>query len=259
MYTIGQVAKFLGVSRDTLKFYEEKGLVNPEKDDKNGYRKYNHFDIEEVLTTNFYREINIEIKEIQEIRKGKSVEDIESLLEEKEEEILREIEYKNLLLKRIKSVKEDCKRIKQHFGGYTITEMKPVEVKSEITNFFAYNEFKNLQKNTDNLKEAVTLTGAMRVISVDEEGINGNRFIVVRKVEDLDKDIEGEVIAYSKCIYTIIEDSYENIDDEVGERIKKIAEDNGYELIGLVFVGVLLTTYEEGVERRFLEIYTPIK
>lgn len=40
MYTIGQVAKFLCMSRDTLKFYEEKGLVNPKKDGENGYRKW---------------------------------------------------------------------------------------------------------------------------------------------------------------------------------------------------------------------------
>ncbi|HDR8036747.1 TPA: MerR family transcriptional regulator, partial [Bacillus cereus] len=40
MYTIGQVAKFLGVSRDTLKFYEEKNLVKPKQDIENGYRKY---------------------------------------------------------------------------------------------------------------------------------------------------------------------------------------------------------------------------
>ncbi|HDR7337861.1 TPA: MerR family transcriptional regulator, partial [Bacillus anthracis] len=39
MYTIGQVAKFLGVSRDTLKFYEEKNLVKPKQDIENGYRK----------------------------------------------------------------------------------------------------------------------------------------------------------------------------------------------------------------------------
>lgn len=32
MYAIGQVAKFLGGSRDTLKFYEEKELVNLEQD-----------------------------------------------------------------------------------------------------------------------------------------------------------------------------------------------------------------------------------
>ncbi|HGM3488157.1 TPA: MerR family transcriptional regulator [Clostridioides difficile] len=38
MYTIGQVSKFLGISRDTLKFYEDKGLVNPKKNDENGYR-----------------------------------------------------------------------------------------------------------------------------------------------------------------------------------------------------------------------------
>ncbi|MGO1043089.1 MerR family transcriptional regulator [Clostridioides difficile] len=26
MYTVGQVSKFLGMSRETIKFYEEKGM-----------------------------------------------------------------------------------------------------------------------------------------------------------------------------------------------------------------------------------------
>ena len=29
MYNIGEVSKYLGISRDTLKFYESKGLINP--------------------------------------------------------------------------------------------------------------------------------------------------------------------------------------------------------------------------------------
>lgn len=41
MYTVGQMDHFLGMSRDTLKFYEEKGLVKPQKDQENGYSKYN--------------------------------------------------------------------------------------------------------------------------------------------------------------------------------------------------------------------------
>ncbi len=69
MYTIGQVAKFLGVSRDTLKFYEEKNLVKPKQDIENGYRKYNHFDIYDITTVNFYREIDIEIKKNSGIKK----------------------------------------------------------------------------------------------------------------------------------------------------------------------------------------------
>ena len=98
MYTIGQVAKFLNISRDTLKFYEEKGLVTPEKDDKNGYRIYSEYDIYDVLTTNYYRELDIEIKKIQEIRKIKSVEDVAQLIEEKEKLIEEEIEAKQYLL-----------------------------------------------------------------------------------------------------------------------------------------------------------------
>jgi len=108
MYTIGQVAKFLGVSRDTLKFYEEKGLVKPQQNSENGYRTYNHFDIYDITTINFYREIDFEIKKIQELRKGKSIEGIQSMLGEKEQEVLEQIAYKKLQL-----VKEGGKNIKR--------------------------------------------------------------------------------------------------------------------------------------------------
>ncbi|WP_227855732.1 hypothetical protein [Clostridioides sp. ES-S-0048-02] len=43
------------------------------------------------------------------------------------------------------------------------------------------------------------------------------------------------------------------------DRLRKIATENGYELLGIVYVNILLTTYEEGLERIFLEIYAPIK
>lgn len=264
MYTVGQVAKFLGVSKDTLKFYEEKGLVYPKKDDDNGYRKYDHFDIYDVITTNFYREIDIEIKQIQEIRKSKTIEEVEKILEEKEEKIQAEIEYKKLLLKRIKSVKEDCEKIKNHFGEYSIKEMKPLEVKGEITDFTAYDEYEIIKNNTDNLKEAITFTGLRRVISFDEEGIKGDKFIVVKKIEDSDKDIKGEVISHPKCIYTVIENGRwlnggKNIDGEVEMSLRKIAKENGYQPVGLTYINILLTTYENGLERVFLEIYAPIK
>ncbi len=53
MYTVGQVTKFLGVSRDTLKFYEEKELVKPRQDDENGHGKYRYFDINTDLKHKF--------------------------------------------------------------------------------------------------------------------------------------------------------------------------------------------------------------
>ncbi|TCZ73822.1 MerR family transcriptional regulator [Paenibacillus albiflavus] len=264
MYTIGQVAKFLGVSRDTLKFYEDKELVKPNQDIENGYRKYSHFDIYDITTVNFYREMDIEIKKIQELRKSKSIEGIQLLLEEKEQDVLEEIEYKKLLLKKLQIVKEDCEKIKQFLGEYIVKEMEPLEIKGQIEHFTAYDEYETLQKNTDSLKKAVTLTSLRRVISFNEEGIIEDKFIIVRKVEDFDKEIEGEILSHSKCIYTVIENGRwstggKNMDDYVGASLRKVALEQGYELLGLVYVNLLLTTYEDGLERVFLEIYAPIK
>lgn len=264
MYTIGQVANFLGMSRDTLKFYEEKKLVKPEQNMENGYRKYNHYDIYDITTVNFYREIDIEIKKIQELRKSKSIEGIQTLLEEKEQEVLQEIEYKKLLLKKLQIVKEDCEKIKQFLGQYLVKEMKPLEIKGEIEHFTAYDEYDTLKKNAESLKKAVTLTSLRRVINFNKEGIIKDKFIIVRKVEDLDEEIEGEILSHPKCLYTIIEDGRwstggKSIDHTVEASLRNVAIEKGYELLGLVYINLLLTTYEDGLERVFLEIYAPIK
>jgi len=264
MYTVGQVAKFLGVSRDTLKYYEEKGLVNPMQDDENNYRKYDQFDIYDVITVNFYRELDIEIKKIQEIRKSKSVDDIKLSLEEKEKQILEEIYYKNHLLKQINSVKEDCDKVKEYLGKFIIKAMNRIEVKGEISNLNAYDEYEVIQRNTDRFKKAINYTNLTRVIQFNEKGIVEDRFVVVRRVDESEKEIKGEVISHPKCIYTVIENGRwinggKNIDHEVENNLRKIAIENRYELRGLTYINILLTTYEEGLERIFLEIYTPIK
>ena len=92
----------------------------------------------------------------------------------------------------------------------------------------------------------------------------GDKFIIVREVEDFHKDIECEIIAHENCLYTIIEDGRwstdgENIDNKVEASLRKIAIKKGYELLGVVYVNILLTTYKENLERVFLEIYAPIK
>ncbi|MDQ0228240.1 MerR family transcriptional regulator [Metabacillus niabensis] len=264
MYTIGQVAKFLGVSRDTLKFYEKKELLNPKQNSENGYRKYNHLDIYDITTVNFYREIDIEIKKIQELRKSKSIEGIQSLLEEKEQEVLEKIEYNKLLLKKIQIVKEDCEKIKKYLGVYVVKEMKPIEIKGEMEHYTSYDEYDTLKESTDRLKKAVILTSLRRVIRFNDEGMLEDKFIIVRKVEDFDKAIEGEILSHPRCLYTIVEDGRwstggKNTDHIVEASIRKVAKEKGYELLGLVYINLLLTTYEEGLERVFLEMYVPIR
>ncbi|EOP68770.1 hypothetical protein IIQ_02023 [Bacillus cereus VD118] len=178
--------------------------------------------------------------------------------------MLEEIEYKKLLLKKLQIVKEDCEKIKRFLGEYTVKEMKSLEIKGELEHFTAYDEYESLKRNTDSLKKAVTLTSLRRVVSFNEEGIIEDKFIIVRKIEDFDKEVEGEILSYPKCIYTIIEDGRwatggKSIDHNVEASLRKAAIERGYELLGLVYINLLLTTYEDGLERIFLEIYAPVK
>lgn len=39
-YTIGQLAQLAGISTKTLRVYERKGLLFPERNEENGYRIY---------------------------------------------------------------------------------------------------------------------------------------------------------------------------------------------------------------------------
>ena len=49
-YKVGEIAKFYGVSVDTVRFYDRKGVLRPEKKTDNNYRSYNK---EEFITMDY--------------------------------------------------------------------------------------------------------------------------------------------------------------------------------------------------------------
>lgn len=155
-------------------------------------------------------------------------------------------------------------KIKKYLGVYVVKEMKPIEIKGEMEQYTSYDEYDTLKESTDRLKKAVILTSLRRVIRFNDEGMFEDKFIIVRKVEDFDKAIEGEILSHPRCLYAIVEDGRwstggKNTDHIVEASIRKVAKEKGYELLGLVYINLLLTTYEEGLERVFLEMYVPIR
>ena len=51
LYKIHEIAKLFGLHPDTLRYYEEKGLLHPERGE-NGYRMYT---IQDICTLNIIR------------------------------------------------------------------------------------------------------------------------------------------------------------------------------------------------------------
>lgn len=66
-YTVLKLAKLSGVSRRTLQFYDEIGLLKPARVSSNGYRIYGSAEIDMLQQILIYRELGVPLDEIRNI------------------------------------------------------------------------------------------------------------------------------------------------------------------------------------------------
>ena len=106
-FKIGEIAKLYGIGTDTVRYYEELGLIHPSRDD-NGYRLYH---IEEIWRMNVIRDLRslgFSLEHIRLYLEERSVESTLTLLEKELEEIQRRYaqleRLENNVHKRIKSI-----------------------------------------------------------------------------------------------------------------------------------------------------------
>lgn len=78
-YTVKQLAKISGVSVRTLHFYDEIGLLNPARVGDNGYRYYESEQLLVLQQILFFKELGLELKNVQAILKQSDFDKLETL------------------------------------------------------------------------------------------------------------------------------------------------------------------------------------
>lgn len=67
MYSIGQLANLAGITIKTLHYYEQLGLLQPQRNEKNGYRVYSNEDIMKLQEITLLKEMGFLLSEIKHI------------------------------------------------------------------------------------------------------------------------------------------------------------------------------------------------
>jgi MerR family Zn(II)-responsive transcriptional regulator of zntA len=108
-YKIGEVVKKLNINRETIRYYENIGLLTENKRDKNGYRLYSEDEVEKIefiLMVKSYgfslKEIKVIFDEVYEDILGGHIEGIKKIVEEK----IRELQHKIEVLSETKKLLE---------------------------------------------------------------------------------------------------------------------------------------------------------
>lgn len=66
-YRVSELAKLSGVSARTLRYYDQIGLLRPERTDSNGYRVYGRAQVDRLQQILFYRALGFPLGQIREI------------------------------------------------------------------------------------------------------------------------------------------------------------------------------------------------
>jgi DNA-binding transcriptional MerR regulator len=68
---IYQVEELVGITKKNIRFYEDKGLLNPDRNPENDYREYSLADVRTLEKIKLFRKLSVPIEEIKFLQNGK--------------------------------------------------------------------------------------------------------------------------------------------------------------------------------------------
>lgn len=128
--TIKEVEERTGLARSNIRFYEKEKLIEPSRNDKNGYRDYSEQDIEIIKKIAYLRTLEIPIEDIRRIMSNKV--SLMDVIEKQTATIQEQIEGLN-------KAKTMCERMLAA-GNVSFDEMRVEKYVSDLQTYWSDNK-----------------------------------------------------------------------------------------------------------------------
>ncbi|WP_029505146.1 MerR family transcriptional regulator [Lachnoclostridium phytofermentans] len=123
-FTVGEIAKLSGLSKQALIYYDKEDVFKPKIiDSNNGYRYYTADQIEVLDSILILKEIGLSLKEIKEFMSHRNSNNAVALLKNQQQEIKRKIKQLSLIEKRLEyklRTLEEFDRVSEHVQIFTL-------------------------------------------------------------------------------------------------------------------------------------------
>ena len=89
MKTVNELSKITGLSKRTIRYYDQINLLKPEVISESGYRLYGNKSLEILQQILIFRELNVPLEDIKEILDNKQLDKLQLLKSHKQLLILK--------------------------------------------------------------------------------------------------------------------------------------------------------------------------
>ncbi|MGN0356923.1 MAG: MerR family transcriptional regulator [Blautia sp.] len=271
-YKIGEVSKILKMPPESIRFFEQKGVLKPHKDNSNRYRYYTVWDINRLLEYRKYRELGFSLNEAIEIIKSTDFQKFDEMLKKKQKEAEEQALYYELKAIKLKNHYNILKKAQLLVGEYSVVTRPACYY--YINRYFDGTEYMFL--NADETEGTFDLlmehyTFAENIYRVKQEWFHDEQeteefqwglMIQKRWIDALNLDILPQ-LTYAppvKALYTFIQTS-----GKVPFSPKQLVpameyiKQNGYRLAGDILGIWIASVQEQGEEYRYMEVWIPIE
>lgn len=245
--SIGDVEKITGISKDRLRYYEEKKLIVPDRNDENSYRSYDDNEVLKLLGIQLYRAMDMGVKEIQEVQEAGSPEDVRNIFAGRQAHITAQIAELQRQNECVKRCIEDCDKVSKHLGKISIQKVPGFRLSDRIEDLLDPWEAEKFRDDTSGQK--LIIRSFVRRLELTPDGIVDNSLFVIE--EDGNNPVD--------CLYTVVADSKEHdpMMETYADCMKWIKE-NKVEIGQYCYIRPLLISNLGNVLGSYLEVIAPL-
>lgn len=260
IYRAKDLYKNLGLTRETLRYYEEIGLISPERSQSSQYREYTFDDVSRLMSIDFYKKRGFSPLEILELMKTRKHSNLE-VLSQKINSIEEIIRAEQRILRRLSETKAFCEYAVQSKNSFSVKEIPLYWVLETFDAVSSIKEYQERVLASLDLQEEDILSNLVRVVTFDSTGYKGTKMCLVSRAAKEGKTKGRLSLESGSCLHTVLDaDSH---DDSLMEKMffdsYRWATEHQKSFKGVVYIFIRFVELFGQEERNFYEVWIPLK
>ncbi|MDD3192980.1 MAG: MerR family transcriptional regulator [Oscillospiraceae bacterium] len=262
-YKIGEVANILGISADTIRYYEKMGILYSKKDGANGYRFFTPADIYALLDVLFYRGMDIPVEEVRNIMNSYQHQDVKKLLEGKEKQVQAKIREQQALLDRIRATIEDYRIMDESLDVFQVRAMPSMMLFNESpADSQAYFNSMMEQEGQNPVQTVGSLIESGFIAARGGAGWEMTRMFtaaLLQKDGASNPPESGRMVNVPKAVYTVVRSPWGIPMEEMLAPALGYAAQQGLKVQNEVFGLWVFTDYSQPRPLDYVALYLPVE
>ena len=142
VYHTKDIFNHLGLTRETLRYYEEIGLIRPKRGQYSKYREFDLYDMSRLMSIDFYKKRGFSPIQIKALLAGEPKEYF-GKIDHQLDSLQTQIDHLSKMQKRLKETRCFCQSLSEKAGKFEIRELPPYYVAERFPSVASFSEYKD--------------------------------------------------------------------------------------------------------------------